>query len=197
MAYLKRGDIEAMGFASVADGVRISDRAVIHNPEQTTIGLFARIDDFAILSGKVNLGRNVHITNFCNLAGGKPGITMDDFSGLAYSCTIFSQSDDYSGESLTNPTVPAELGGRKLKLESFAPVHIGRHAILGAHCLVFPGANIGEGTAVAAGSIVTKPLEPWSIYRGAPAKYVRARTKKLLELEKYYSDWERALSSRA
>ena len=58
---------------------------------------------------KVKIGRNVHIAIFCNVAGGEKGIHLDDFSGLAYGCHVITQSDDYSGKTLTNPTVPDEF----------------------------------------------------------------------------------------
>ena len=33
---------------------------------------------------------------------------MKDFSGISSRCTIYAESDDYSGKFLTNPTVPDE-----------------------------------------------------------------------------------------
>ena len=35
-------------------------------------------------------------------------IIFEDFSGLAYQVQVFTQSDDYSGRTLTNPTIPDE-----------------------------------------------------------------------------------------
>jgi galactoside O-acetyltransferase len=55
-----------------------------------SIGDYSRIDDFYVLSGKITIGRNVHIAVFCNLAGGEPGLTMEDFSGLAYHVNVFT-----------------------------------------------------------------------------------------------------------
>lgn len=183
MAFLTDDALSAIGFRSVGVDVRISDRAAIYDPGQMDIGDRTRVDDFCVLSGKVSIGRNVHIAVYCNLAGGEAGITMEDFSGLAYGCQVMSQSDDYSGRTLTNPTVPDEF-----KSETKAPVLIERHSIVGTHSVVLPGVTIGEGTAIGALSLVTKSTEPWSVYFGAPAKRLKARSRDLLDLEARYLD---------
>lgn len=159
----------------------ISDKASLYNCELIDIGDNSRIDDFCVVSGKVSIGRNVHIAVFCNVAGGEAGISMLDFSGLAYGCQVFAQSDDYSGATLTNPTVPD-----KYKAEIKQPVMIGRHAIVGTKCIVFPGVTLGEGTAVGANSMVTKSTDAWSVYVGSPARRISSRSMNLLKLEAEY-----------
>ena len=181
MAFLSVEQLQELGFRSLGKDVLISDKASIYDAEQMEIGDFSRIDDFCVLSGRVQIGRNVHIAVFCNVAGGSAGIIFDDFSGLAYGCQVFTQSDDYSGRTMTNPTVPAEF-----KNESKGPVRIGRHCILGTYAVVFPGVEIAAGTAVGAMSVVTKATEPWSIYAGNPARRVKKRKKDLLKLEQSY-----------
>jgi galactoside O-acetyltransferase len=181
MAFLKQDQLERMGFKSLGKNVRISDKASLYNPEQMEIGDHSRIDDFCVVSGKVTMGRNVHIAVFCNETGGEKGITFGDFSGLAYACHVFTQSDDYGGETLTNPTVPDQY-----KRETKAAIVIGRHSIVGTNSLVFPGVILAEGTSVGAHSMVTKSTEEWSIYFGTPAKRIKARKRELLTLEADY-----------
>ena len=181
MAWLTEAQLTAMGFESLGRNVRISDRAAIHSADQIRIGDFSRIDDFCVLSGKVSLGRNVHIAVQCNLAGGTPGIVMEDFSGLAYACQVFSQSDDYSGRTMTNPTVPSAF-----KSETKKPVLIQRHSIVGAAAVIFPGVTIAEGCAIASQATVAKSTLPWGIYAGQPARRIKDRERDLLELERQY-----------
>lgn len=185
MAFLTQQQLNAMGFKHTGKNVRISDKASIYNPELIEIGDNSRIDDFCVVSGRVVIGRNVHIAVFNNVAGGELGVHLDDFTGLAYACHVFSQSDDYSGRSLTNPTVPDEY-----KSEIKAAVYLRRHVIIGAGTIVLPGVTIEEGSSVGAMSMVTKSTEPWSIYFGVPAKRIKSRDKKLMELEKKYLDSE-------
>ncbi len=186
MAFLTGQQLAAFGFRTLGRDVRISDRAAIHDADQIDIGDFARIDDFCVLSGRVSIGRNVHVAVHCNLAGGETGIRMDDFSGLAYGCQVFTQSDDYSGRTLTNPTVPDAY-----KRETKAPVLLQRHVIVGAQSVVMPGVTLAEGTAVGAMSMVTKTTQPWSVYFGIPARRIKARRQHLLELEARYRAQER------
>lgn len=186
MAFLNEQQLAQMGFKHLGTNVRISDKASIYNPDQIEIGDHSRIDDFCVISGKVIIGRNVHIAVFCNVAGGEKGVTFEDFSGLAYGCHVFTQSDDYSGRTLTNPTVPG-----KYKREIKKAIVIGRHSIVGTSSLIFPGVTLAEGTSVGALSMVTKSTEEWSVYFGNPAKRIKARKRDLLELEKeYLSDEE-------
>ncbi len=190
MAYLTQSELEGMGFRRLGKDVRISSKASFYTTELIEIGDYSRIDDFCVVSGRVSIGRNVHIAVFCNVAGGEPGITFGDFSGLAYGCQVFAQSDDYSGASLTNPTVPDEF-----KQETKRPVVIGRHAIVGTHSVVFPGVTLAEGTAVGAMSVVTRSTEAWGVYAGTPARRVKDRKRDLLTLESKYLAAEAALTT--
>ena len=183
MAYLTTEQLHEMGFKSLGKNVKISDKASIYNADQIEIGDNARIDDFCVISGRVKIGRNVHIAPLCLVAGGEEGITLSDFSGLAYQVQIFAQSDDYSGKTLTNPTVPSEY-----KKEYKKSVFLGKHVIIGAGSIVFPGVHISEGCSVGALTLVNKSTEEWGIYLGNPAKRIKDRKKDLLALEKDYLD---------
>ncbi|WP_103919384.1 acyltransferase, partial [Candidatus Venteria ishoeyi] len=141
----------------------------------------SRIDDFCVVSGIVKIGKYVHITPFCLVAGGDEGITFEDFSVLAYKVQIFTRSDDYSGETLTNSTIP-EKYRNVLKKEVF----VGKHSIVGAGSIIMPGVILAEGTSVGAMSLVRKNTIPWSIYLGSPAKKLKDRKKDLLLLEKQF-----------
>jgi len=183
MGFLSQQELEDLNFKSLGKGVLISSKASLYNHELIEIGDYSRIDDFCVISGRVRLGRNVHIAVFCNVCGGERGVFLDDFSGLAYGCHVFSQSDDYSGQTMTNPTVPDCY-----KKEVKEAVFIKRHAIVGACSVILPGIVLEEGVSVGAMSMVSKKTEPWSIYFGVPAKRIKSRSRELLDLEKAYLD---------
>ncbi len=46
------------------------------------------------------------------------------------------------------------------------------HVTIGANATLLPGIHIGEGAMVAAGSVVTRDVPPWSLAIGAPARIV-------------------------
>lgn len=181
MAYLSRVELELMKFKKLGSNVKISDKASIYNADRIEIGDNSRIDDFCVISGKVKIGDFVHITPMCLVAGGEPGIFMADFSTLAYGVKIFSQTDDYSGETLVNSLIPKEY-----KNEFFASVYVGKHVIVGANSVIFPGVSIAEGCSVGAMTLLNNSTQSWGVYVGSPAKRVKERKKNLLALEKEF-----------
>ena len=183
MAYYTTKQLENFGFKSIGKNIKISEKASIYNCDQIEIGDYSRVDDFCVISGNVKIGRNVHITPLCVVAGGIPGIVIESFSSLAYNCKIFSQSDCYSGESMTNSTVP-----KRFKKEIFKKVLIEKHSIIGSGSIVMPGVTIAVGTAVGANSLVLNSTSPWKIYAGSPAKWIKNRKKDLLLLEKEFKN---------
>jgi acetyltransferase-like isoleucine patch superfamily enzyme len=44
-----------------------------------------------------------------------------------------------------------------------------------ANAVVLPNIRIGEGAVAAAGAVVTRDLEPWTIYAGVPARQIGLR----------------------
>ncbi|MCY1289105.1 dTDP-4-amino-4,6-dideoxy-D-glucose acyltransferase [compost metagenome] len=181
MAYYPDEKLRQMGFLHIGKNVKISDKASIYNADQIEIGDNSRIDDFCVISGKVRIGAFCHITPMCLVAGGTPGVFFSDFCTLAYGVKVFSQSDDYSGETLTNSLIP-----RKLKKEIFAEVRLGKHVIVGAGSIIFPGVHVAEGCSVGAMTLISKSTLPWGIYVGNPARRIKERKKDLLILEKKF-----------
>ena len=55
------------------------------------------------------------------------------------------------------------------------PIEVGDGAWLGAGCWVGPGVIVGNHAVLAAGSVATKDIEPFGVYRGNPAAFVRQR----------------------
>ena len=86
-------------------------------------------------------------------------------------------------------------------------VVIGNDVWLGYGALVLSGVTIGDGAVVAARSVVTRDVEPYSIVAGVPAKHIKFRFQPptvdaLLEIawwdwphEKIESSWEHIQSS--
>lgn len=181
MSYYTPKELEMMGFKRLGKNIKVSDKASIYDFEKIEIGDNSRIDDFCILSGKISVGNNVHIAPYCLVAGGEKGIVLENFSGLAYKVQVFTQSDDYSGKTMTNPTVP-----EKYKNEIKKEIVIKKHVIVGAGSMILPGVVLAEGTAIGAMSLVRKSTDPWSIYLGNPAVKLKKRSQNLLSLEKQY-----------
>jgi len=182
MTYLTEEQLFNVGFKKIGQNVKISVDARIYDADRIELGSNVRIDDFCLLSGKLIIGSYVHITPYCLLAGGIPGIFIDDFCTLAYGVKVFSQSDDYSGQTMTNSLIP-----KRFKNEKLVVTHCGKYSIIGAGSVVLPGCNIAEGVAVGAMSLVHRPTQSWSIYGGTPAKRLGDRSKNLIEIAKRFA----------
>lgn len=181
MAWLTQQQIAAMGFAAVGQDVRLSDKASYYGCANIHFGNHVRVDDFCVLSagaGGIALGDYVHVAVYCSLLGAGR-IELADFAGLSSRVAIYSSNDDYSGATLTNPTVPPEFSG-----VTHAPVSLGKHVIVGAGSIILPGVKLDEGAAVGALSLVTKNCRAFTIYMGVPAKRITERKRDLLELER-------------
>lgn len=183
MAMLSREAIDHMGFSSVGDNVQISDRASFYGAAQISLGDNVRIDDFCVLSaglGGISIGQHVHIAVYSSLIGAAR-IALGDFCNISSRVSIYSSSDDYSGATMTNPTVPDEY-----KNVHHAEVAIGRHVIIGCGSVILPGVTLEEGVAVGALSLIRTNCAAFGIYAGNPAQRIRERRRDLLELERRF-----------
>jgi galactoside O-acetyltransferase len=176
--FLTRDELLQKCFLHVGDNVKISDKASIYGAEKIRIGDNVRIDDFCILSAGsyINIGNNVHIACYTSLIG-KGSIWLNDYSGLSMRCTVLSSSDDYSGNFMANPQVPAE----KRKVHE-AMVYFGKYSLAGAGTVIMPGVRLGDGAVAGAMSFVKTSIPEWEIWAGVPAKYLKNRSKEMLKL---------------
>jgi acetyltransferase-like isoleucine patch superfamily enzyme len=169
-----------LGLARIGEDVTIWPQAKIVGADRISIGNSVIIDDFVFLMGgqETTIGSFVHIASFTSITGGGTFV-MGDFAGLSGGVRVYTGNEDYSGRSLTNPTVPAPF-----RVPVRTSVRIDRHAIVGANTVILPGVVIGEGAVVGANSLVTKNCEPWTVYFGSPAKAIKTRRKERIhELE--------------
>ena len=105
-SFYSEKELKELGFKSLGKNVLLSKKASFYGESEISLGNNIRVDDFCILSGKITIGNHVHIGAGSYLFGGEKGISIDDFSGCSNHVCIYAASDDYSGESLTNPTIP-------------------------------------------------------------------------------------------
>lgn len=178
-SFLSEDELAGLGLGSCGHDVLVSRHARFYYADRVHVGNHVRIDDFALISAgqDVRLGSHVHIAAYVALFGSE-GIELADFCGLSSRVTVYTTSDDFSGRSLTGPTVPVVarpgLARGRVTLE--------RHVVVGAHSVLMPGVTLHEGAAVGALSFVTRDCEAWTLYSGTPAKPLKPRSRALLDL---------------
>jgi acetyltransferase-like isoleucine patch superfamily enzyme len=118
-----------------------------------------------ILNGrKVMLGPRAVINFGCVLDGRVyPIVTGSDVS-IGPEASILTLGHDPQSADF------ADRGG---------PVTIGDRVWIGYRALVMPGVSIGDGAVVAAGAVVTKDVEAYSIVAGNPARPIGERSRDL------------------
>lgn len=178
MSFYTNDELSIIGFKSFGTNVLISRKASIYNPALMTIGSNTRIDDFTLLSGPITIGSYVHIAAFTGIWA-KAEIIIDDFANISSGVKIYSQSDDFSGNSLTNPMVT------KFKNLLVAPVYIGKHVVIGSGSVILPGVRLELGSSVGAQSLIKKNVASFHIVAGVD-KFIKLRSGKLLELEEQF-----------
>lgn len=109
----------------------------------------------------LNIGRGSSIGHRAILDARK-GLTIGKNVTFATEVMIWTLHHDYNDINFTT------VG---------APVIIGDFVWLGSRSIILPGVNIGEGAVIAAGSVVTKDVEPYTVVGGIPAKVISRRKK--------------------
>jgi acetyltransferase-like isoleucine patch superfamily enzyme len=169
--FLTADELAELGLAAIGADVRISRHALLIGAERIAIGDLSRIDAFSVLSAgeRLTIGRHAHISVHVAILGRGP-VDIGDFASISARCTIFSSNDDYSGDTMTNPTVPDRYRGTV-----DAGVVVNAHVILGASTTVLAGVTLGESAAVGAMSLVKEDVAPFTIVAGVPARVIRER----------------------
>lgn len=141
------------GAIYIGDSVRLSGKSAIcfgHHLNETPKLL---IDNGVFIGHECGL----HIANSLEIGANTliaKGVLIYDFDGHSYSAAS-RREDELIGES------------------NSAPVCIGRDVWVGSKAIILKGVTIGDGAIVAAGSVVAKDVEPYTVVAGNPAKKVK------------------------
>ncbi len=132
---------------TAGDDLKTGHHAMIR--ERTTIGNNVLIGSNVIIDGNVTIGNNVSIQGNVYIP---THVTIEDdvFIGP---CAVLA-NDKYPIRGEYHPEGPI--------------LHKG--VSVGANATILPGVEIGEGSMVAAGALVTHDVPPWKLAIGYPAR---------------------------
>jgi acetyltransferase-like isoleucine patch superfamily enzyme len=135
------------------------------------------------------LDGKIHIT-FARRFSDHPTLEIGDNTGIGHGCIFtigklisIGRNCNLSGDTLimdsnghdTDPR--SRLAHEAPQPEDVRPVIIRDGVWIGMRCIIFPGVKIGEGSVIAAGSVVRTHVPAYSVVAGNPAK-VMFRLKK-------------------
>ena len=106
------------------------------------------------------------------------GIIIGKSVNIASHVSIYTDQHDYN-----NPFFESSK-------EKTGPVIIDDRAWIGPNVIILHGVHIGEGAVIAAGAVVTKDVNPFTVVAGIPAKYITDRS---INLKYEFTGKDRAL----
>ena len=153
--------------------------------------LFASFRKFFFLTINRNLkiGKNVYIGRNCSISSiynlkignniyiGK-NVTIEvegsigDSTVIANSVGIIGRYDHQVKDTKHKAFDAATVRENKKLSE---PIHIGKGCFIGYGAIILSGVIVGDNSVIAAGSLVTKSIEPYTIVAGNPAKMIGRR----------------------
>lgn len=113
--------------------------------------------------GKIRIGNNT-IINYGTTIDNRGDILIGDNVSISRECLLLTADHEVNS---TN------FGYRLDKIT------IQNYVWIGSRAIVLPGVTIGEGAVIAAGSVVTKNVNPYDIVAGIPARKIGDRSKNL------------------
>ncbi|MEI7982671.1 MAG: acyltransferase [Bacteroidota bacterium] len=150
-----------------------------HRGKRSSIRRRTRMD--VLPFNKFHLGDDSTIEDFATINNGVGDIYIGDRTRIGLGCTLIgpvrvgndirlAQNIVMSGlnHNYEDVTKPISMQG-----VTTAPIVIEDESWIGSNSVVLPGVTIGKHCVVAAGSIVTKDVPPYSIAAGNPARIMK------------------------
>ena len=102
----------------------------------------------------VRIGENVWISQYVYIDELHPeAIIIDDNCTVGLRTTIFSHL----------------YWGKRMSTSMSGQVHIEKNVYIGPHCVILPNVQIGEGSVIKAGTVVSKNVPAYTLYGAVPA----------------------------
>lgn len=136
---------------------------------------------FETNKGFISIGDRVHIGGSTFIS--RNSIVIENDVTIAWDCLFYDHNSHSTKWSERCHDTEQEYKDIREGLNSIAnknwdvvksaPIHICSKAWIGTGCKILKGVTIGEGAIVAAGSVVTKDVPPWTMVGGNPAQVVK------------------------
>jgi acetyltransferase-like isoleucine patch superfamily enzyme len=129
----------------------------------------------------MKVGKNTYIFRKCYLQK-LSGISVGNNCVIGFSCKFNGKGPLTIGNNvnISSETIIESGSHDFVTFESlFKPITIKDNVWIGTRAMVLQGVTIGEGAVVAAGSVVTRDVQPFTIVAGVPARVIGTRPNKI------------------
>ena len=123
----------------------------------------------------VTVPQNIHledytrIQNHLNFISYKGKLIVKKYAAIGAGCIIIP------GDHVPTVGVPQYLAGKLHINDVDGEIVVGEDAWIGAGTILLSHCRIGRGAVVAAGAVVSKPVPPYAVVAGIPAKIIATR----------------------
>jgi UDP-2-acetamido-3-amino-2,3-dideoxy-glucuronate N-acetyltransferase len=144
--------------AVIDDGAKIGKRNKIwhftHVMPESELGENCNLGQNVVISPKVKLGNNVKVQNNVSIYTG-----------------VICEDDVFLGPSMvfTNIVNPRSAVVRR---DEYVETQVRQGASIGANATIICGNEIGKYCLIGAGAVITKPVPPYALMVGNPAKQI-------------------------
>ncbi|MEQ6290976.1 acyltransferase [Vogesella sp. GCM10023246] len=153
--------------AKLAASARVNP-SVKARPAALQLGAHARLywggEVLSHGAGGLQLGAHSHLAPHYYCLLGANRLRFGDHVAVGPRCMFFCHSNGIPADAPATPFSDCHVDG---------DISVGNNVLIGAGCIVLPGARIGDNVVVGAGSVVKGVLESGWVYAGAPARKVK------------------------
>jgi galactoside O-acetyltransferase len=162
----------------------------LHGKKYVTIGDNTILDcliQFESSTGEVVIGNNTFIGRSTLISRSKIEIGENVFMAWgsfvydhnSHSLDYRERENDIAQQLLDYRAGKFFIENKNWDVVDTKPIKICSNAWIGMNCIILKGVTIGEGAVVAAGSVVTKDVAPWTVVGGNPAVKIKELEGKL------------------
>lgn len=128
------------------------------------------IDKGVYCTVRSKIGSYVHISPYVTIIGVKNAeFIAEGINNIMAGARIICGSDRFDDTGLFGACIPKDLKGTQI----IGTIVLKKFSNVGTNAILLPNTILNEGTLIAAGSLFYGESEPWTVYKGNPAKPVK------------------------
>lgn len=189
-----RGKLYPLILGEVGGGCVFGANITFRHPHKIKLGNNVIIDDNVLVDAKgvdnngITMEDDVFIGRNSILSCKDGDIILEERANIGFNCYVFASNKVRIGKDVLVAGFTYIVGGGNYSLakldvpinqqydfEGKGGVNIEENVWIAAHVVILDGVNVGKGSVLAAGAIISKDVPEMSIVGGVPGKVIKNR----------------------